>query len=112
MGKWLEAAQAFVGRHSDALLRRPTWVFSSGPIGDPPRPAPEPGKEVIVLPTAVRANDHGVFAGKLDPGRLGLRERTIVRAVRAPAGDFREWAKIDSWAEEIADRLAAGRPPG
>ena len=38
----------------------------------------------------------------------------MVTAMRAPVGDFRDWAAVRAWAEEIADDLAglpADRPP-
>ena len=44
------------------------------------------------------ALDHRVFAGKLDKAELGQLERTMVRAVRAPEGDFRDWDQIAEWA--------------
>jgi menaquinone-dependent protoporphyrinogen oxidase len=50
---------------------------------------------------------HRVFAGKIDTAELGRIERTMVRAVRAPEGDYRDWAAITEWATEIADSLAA-----
>ena len=37
---------------------------------------------------------------------LGLVERMIVRGVKAPYGDFRDWATIDAWTADIAAELA------
>jgi hypothetical protein len=31
-------ARRFAGRHTGALASHPTWLFSSGPIGEPPKP--------------------------------------------------------------------------
>ncbi len=39
MGSWLEPARRFVEEHGDELAALPTWLFSSGPTGDPPRPS-------------------------------------------------------------------------
>jgi len=36
-----------------------------------------------------------------------LPERVIVKGVKAPTGDFRDWNEIDSWAAGIASRLEA-----
>src|SRR6478735_11803045 len=33
MGNWLRVAHRFVDRHSELIRTRPTWLFSSGPIG-------------------------------------------------------------------------------
>lgn len=51
---------------------------------------------------ATHARDHRIFAGRLDASTLSLGERVAVRAVRAPEGDFRDWAAIRGWAREIA----------
>ena len=38
---------------------------------------------------------------------LGLGERVILKAVRAPEGDFRPWADVREWAGVIATDLKA-----
>jgi menaquinone-dependent protoporphyrinogen oxidase len=48
-----------------------------------------------------------VFAGKIDKGALGFGERAIVRALKVPQGDFRNWTQIREWAEHIAGQLEA-----
>lgn len=76
-----------------------------GPIGDPPTPddaGPEGIDEVIA---STRAHGHEVFAGKLDYAALGRLERMMVRALRAPEGDFRDWDAIRAWARSIASEL-------
>jgi menaquinone-dependent protoporphyrinogen oxidase len=35
----------------------------------------------------------------------------MVTAMRAPVGDFRDWAALRAWAEEIAGELAAAAQP-
>jgi menaquinone-dependent protoporphyrinogen oxidase len=49
-----------------------------------------------------------VFAGLLDPDRLGLGEKVIVGMLRAPRGDFRDFPAVAAWAEQIADMLLLG----
>src|SRR4051794_30885994 len=34
MGRWLPDATKFVRHHREILSNRPTWLFSSGPIGE------------------------------------------------------------------------------
>lgn len=36
MFHWLKDATRFARRHRDVLAARPTWLFSSGPLGDDP----------------------------------------------------------------------------
>jgi menaquinone-dependent protoporphyrinogen oxidase len=106
MGHWLKAARSFVDTHADELAQRPTWLFSSGPIvGDPPRPDPadeEAGREALEI---ARAREHKLFAGKLDRSKLGLLEKTAVRAAHASEGDHRDRDEVARWATEIAAQL-------
>jgi menaquinone-dependent protoporphyrinogen oxidase len=103
VGRWLEAARSLVARFATHLAERPVWLFSSGPLGDPPKPAEDP--DVSALIEATRAVEHRVFTGKLDKSSLGPVERTVARAVRAPEGDYRDWDAINEWAENIAEAV-------
>jgi menaquinone-dependent protoporphyrinogen oxidase len=104
MGHWLEAARQLAESETRALRGRPVWLFSSGPVGDPPKPDEQPVDTGAAI-AATGAREHRLFNGNLDPSRLGFAERAMVRAVRAQTGDFRDWAEIAAWAGEIADAL-------
>jgi menaquinone-dependent protoporphyrinogen oxidase len=106
-GRWMSEAADFVKRHADELASRPVWLFSSGPIGDPPQPAGDP-QGVSDMVEQTHAHGHQVFAGLLDPDRLGLGEKVIVGMLRAPRGDFRDFPAVAAWAEQIADMLLLG----
>jgi menaquinone-dependent protoporphyrinogen oxidase len=103
-GHWLQPARDLVGRFGGFLADRPVWLFSSGPVGDPPKPEEDPVDVAEVLATT-RACEHRVFAGKLVRKRLSFPERAIVSALRVPEGDFRDWAEIRAWAAGIAGTL-------
>jgi len=103
-GHWLEPARTFADRHAIALTERPVWLVSSGPIGDPPKPEGDL-PDVEALAARMGAQGHRSFAGRLDRGSLGFFERTIVNALRAPDGDFRDWVSIRAWADGIAAQL-------
>jgi menaquinone-dependent protoporphyrinogen oxidase len=103
-GHWLKPARGFIEEHAAALASRPVWLFSSGPIGDPPKPTEDP-VDASSLIERTAARDHHVFAGKLDRSRLSFGERAITMALRAPDGDFRDWDEVRSWASDIADAL-------
>jgi menaquinone-dependent protoporphyrinogen oxidase len=107
VGKWLEPARRFVDAHAVELAARPTWLFSSGPIGAPPKPEGEKAVEVGTILASTGAREHRIFAGKLDRSRLGLGERMVVRAVRAEEGDFRELDEVAAWASTIARELTS-----
>jgi menaquinone-dependent protoporphyrinogen oxidase len=90
----------------------PTWIFSSGPVGDPPKPEENP-VDAVEARTLTRAREHRIFAGKIDRSRLSLGEKAIVVALRAPEGDFRDWDAIDEWGDALATEIQAQavRPP-
>ncbi len=103
-GHWLESATRFVWGYAVELATLPVWLFSSGPIGDPPKPDEDPVDAASMI-EATAAREHRVFAGKLDKERLGFAEKAIALALRAPYGDFRDWQDIRAWASAIADDL-------
>jgi menaquinone-dependent protoporphyrinogen oxidase len=105
-GHWLKSATEFVEDNGAQLAARPVWLFSSGPIGEPPKPAEDP-VDAADMVTASAAREHRVFPGRLDKSRLGFAERAIVTALRAPEGDYRDWDEIRAWAVGIAESLAA-----
>ena len=106
MGRWLDPAKRFVDRNRRVLATRPVWLFSSGPLGDPPKPTDE-AVDVAGLREATGARDHRIFSGRLARSDLSLAEKAIVMAFRAPEGDFRSWDEIRAWATAIAHTLQA-----
>jgi menaquinone-dependent protoporphyrinogen oxidase len=110
VGKWLEPARDLVGRHKVALSAIPVWLFSSGPIGDPPKPVEEP-VDAAPLAALVGAREHRTFPGMVDKKRLGFGEKALMAAVHAPDGDYRPWDQVEAWALEIAAALDGAPSP-
>jgi menaquinone-dependent protoporphyrinogen oxidase len=104
-GKWMESARAFADRHASALEARPVWLFSSGPLGDPPMPSGDV-PEMLNIAERLGARGHRTFAGRIDRDQLGIVERAITAVVHAPDGDFRDVADIRGWADEVIEALA------
>jgi menaquinone-dependent protoporphyrinogen oxidase len=111
-GRWLPAAQEFVARNESVLAARPTWLFSSGPIGERYVHVEQPDpKDVARFRRTIRPRDHVVFAGAFDPAtadmsRLGWLERNVAGRLM-PQGDYRDWPAIEAWANGIAQELTA-----
>jgi menaquinone-dependent protoporphyrinogen oxidase len=105
VGHWLKPAKELVERTRAELIAMPTWVFSSGPVGDPLKPT-EPPADADDIVAATGAAEHRIFGGQIVRDRLSLPERAMVRALRVPEGDFRNWDDINAWAAGIADTLA------
>jgi hypothetical protein len=105
-GRWLEPAREYAAAHAPVLRARAVWLFSSGPIGEPPFPADLP-HDVEPLTGLTGARGHGLFPGRLDKASLTLGERAMVTAMRAPVGDFRDWPAVRTWADGIAADLVS-----
>jgi menaquinone-dependent protoporphyrinogen oxidase len=119
---WMKEAKQFVLKNRAALLGRPVWLFSSGPVGlqktnskgrDVRDVSVSGPKEIDELIDAANPRDHRVFFGALYAdrvgGAMGLTYRFMRRskAVREsmPNGDYRDWKDIETWANGIADAL-------
>lgn len=103
-GRWLDHARTLIEGLEESFRDRSTWLFSSGPIGDPPRPDEAP-VDVAAIVEAIGVREHRIFPGRLDKSRLSFGEKAIVLAFRAPEGDFRPWDEIRAWANEIATTI-------
>lgn len=105
MGNWLAPARRFVEEYGEELASRPTWLFSSGPLGSPLRPQENDAVHIDPIWAKTAAIEHRIFGGKLDKRELSFSERAVMHAVRAPEGDFRDWDDISAWAASIAETL-------
>lgn len=103
-GRWQKDARLLVERFTDDLRTRGVWLFSSGPIGDPPMPDAEP-VDVAEVMEASAAIEHRIFSGSMQQSKLSFGERALVAALRAEYGDFRDWEDIRGWSRSIAERL-------
>lgn len=112
VGSWMKEAVEFVHRFAEALAERPVWLFSSGPLGEDVEDEEEQPRQLGEMGGIIGPVDHRMFFGALDRSKLGFGERMMVKAVKAPDGDFRDWAAIRGWADGIARELGAGPGTG
>jgi menaquinone-dependent protoporphyrinogen oxidase len=119
---WRKDARRFVERNASLLSDRPTWLFSSGPLGT--EKVDKDGKDVLkgaepkqfaAYDDLVHPRGKQVFRGAYDHDKIRGGDRIIawMPAIRdiLPQGDFREWDAIDDWADSIADELGASARP-
>ena len=108
-GYWRKEAAKFLQTHEAMLVQRPVWLFSSGPMGEGDPVELMEGwyfpKNLQASADRIEPEEITVFHGKLDTDQLTLFDRWIIKMVKAPSGDFRDWAVIEAWATAVADKL-------
>lgn len=101
--RWHRDARRFVRRHRDALVVRPLWLFSCGPLDDSAsRRTIPPVASVERTVRTLRANGHMTFGGRLERGVGGPLTRAVARQ---RSGDWRDQGHVEAWAHGIADSL-------
>ncbi|MFN8465079.1 MAG: flavodoxin domain-containing protein [Caldilineaceae bacterium] len=115
MGAWRKEAAKFLKTQEAQLAQRPVWLFSSGPMGEgdvqelmkgwrfPPKLQP--------IADRIHPRDIVVFHGVVDPEEMNFFERWIIKNVKSPVGDFRDWNAIAAWASTIAGALQQEEAP-
>lgn len=106
-GKWLPEATKFVEKHRDTLGRVPVALFIvcltlSEDTEENRRTVAaylDPVRQVV------QPVDVGLFAGAMDYSKLPFTLRLLMKAMKSPQGDFRDWEAIRAWADNICPLL-------
>jgi menaquinone-dependent protoporphyrinogen oxidase len=109
IGQWRKEAVKFLKANETVLAEKPVWLFSSGPTGEEDAVELAQGwrfpEKLQPIADRVRPRDVAVFHGAVDGGKLNFIEKWMLKNVKAPIGDFRDWDAIAAWAAAIADAL-------
>ena len=107
IGRWRKEAAKFLRSNEKVLADKLVWLFSSGPTdeGDPVElmegwTFP---KSLQPIANRIQPKDITVFHGAMDSDNLSWIEKWMIKKVKAPIGDFRDWDAITSWASVIAN---------
>jgi menaquinone-dependent protoporphyrinogen oxidase len=116
IGGWRKEAVKFLKNNQEKLAERPVWIFSSGPAGkgDPVELLKGwrfPGKVSSAI-EAIKPVDIAVFHGSVNSQKMNALERFMIKNVKSPLGDFRDWEAITAWAKKIAAKLQRGTTEG
>ena len=106
--RWHPDAHQFLTRYQDALQQRPVAIFALGPLSTDEaamqRSRRQLEKELAKYPW-LKPVALEVFAGKIDPSKLGFFERLLT-----PASDRRNWDAIRRWASSVPASIQRPRP--
>jgi menaquinone-dependent protoporphyrinogen oxidase len=108
-GQWHAAAKSWVEANAAALKSKPVAFFTCCLT------AREPDKQAevraytdpVIAATGIQPIDIGLFAGWFESKEFGFAERSILKLMKTPEGDFRDWAAIDAWTDAVAPELGA-----
>jgi menaquinone-dependent protoporphyrinogen oxidase len=109
IGGWRKPAAKFLRANEKTLAEKMVWLFSSGPTGqgDPVELVKGWRFPKALQPSAdrVKPRDIILFQGAAFPEKLSAIGRWLMKKVKAPLGDFRDWNAITVWAGTIASKL-------
>lgn len=109
VGQWRKEAAELLANHEGELAQVPVWLFSSGPTGEGDPVELMKGwrfpEGLAPIADRIGARDRALFHGAIDVKRLSLPEKLIVKGIKAPVDDYRDWEAITAWAEGIAAAL-------
>lgn len=108
-GSWMKIAANFLKMNAEPLKNKAVWLFSSGPLGEGDPVELNKGwifpEGLKPIADSIAPRDIALFSGKLNMNELGFGEKIVVRAVKPPMGDFRDWDSIAAWARSISEAL-------
>ena len=62
-------------------------------------------KRMKPIADRIKPRDVTVFHGAADVDKMNFVDQRMLKMVKAPTGDFRDWEAITSWATAIAEEL-------
>ncbi len=107
-GNWHGKVKEWVTANADTLKSKPTAFFTVGlSMADDPPKVDEAREftDPLIAETGVEPLDIGLFAGMNDPKTFSLPERLIMKAMKAPQGDFRDYDAVAEWTRGVSGKL-------
>ena len=104
MGRWLPDAKNFVEAQQARLAELPTMIFSVhlSNLGDDEAARAARAAYTAPVHELIMPQAEAFFAGKMDMARLDFLSRMIIKAMKSPEEDKRDWDAIHAWAQDVA----------
>jgi menaquinone-dependent protoporphyrinogen oxidase len=108
--KWLPYTQCFLMKNKRALAQKPLALFITCTYLKDENDTPERRAKAIELYfdpilkklPGIEPVSYGILSGEFTYSELYPRESFRMRLARFEEGDFRNWDKIEAWAEELS----------
>jgi menaquinone-dependent protoporphyrinogen oxidase len=110
VGSWHAPVKEWVAANAGALTGLPVAFYTCClTLATDPAKADEVRAytDALVAESGVTPVDVGLFAGWNEPKSFSLLERTVMKVMKAPQGDFRDFEAVAAWAKDVAPRLGA-----
>ncbi|OQW90718.1 MAG: hypothetical protein BWK79_19010 [Beggiatoa sp. IS2] len=106
-GRWLPEAIKFVKIHQRQLRKRPVAYFAVGITLYDNRQESRDKILAALKPVCdwVEPVDIGLFAGAMRSRRLKFLGRLLIKFLRVPEGDYRDFPAIRAWAEQLLTKI-------
>ncbi len=100
MGGWLPEAVDFIKNNQQALNNLPVALFSVHilNLGDDEQSRASRAAYLNGAHSLIQPVEEIFFAGAINPTKLSFVDRLMVKMVKSPIGDLRDWDKIHAWA--------------
>ena len=111
MGGWMSDATKFVEKYRAVLSQMPVATFTVSMLMVD---RPEEFQQLIATQFTeseqqprIQPVSNGIFAGRIDYGKLPFFHRSIAKMMKAEEEDRRDWDSIRNWAGELVPQLIA-----
>lgn len=103
MANWLPEMVDFIKKNQEALSRKPVALFTVHilNLGDDETSRNARLAYLNSVRPLLNPVDEVFFAGKIDLEALSFVDRLMVKMVKSPIGDFRDWHGIRTWSSVV-----------
>ena len=106
-GKLMPEIMTFARKNREELEQKPTAAFTVGLMMAAPtkKNVDKSIKAVKPLVDLLHPSDVGLFAGVMDYSKCGFLDKRLMKMMKFPEGDHRNWKTIEKWAKDAVANL-------
>lgn len=107
-GTWHASARAWVAANAASLRATPLAFYTCGLMireGEERIPEVRAYSKPVEEAHDLSPVDVGLFAGWNQPDSFNLLERSMLKMMKLPVGDFRDFGVVDEWSDKVAAPL-------